>query len=206
MKKNKMMRAASFLLVAVLLTTSVISGTFAKYVSTVSGTDTARVAKWAFSVDDVDIDLTTVKTFEFDVFNTVYDTYGAPNQNDSDVKDGVDPEAIIAPGTYGYVTVALKNNSEVNATYTVAFTAEEEGVPLQWSVDGTVWENDVNALDITAETAIDMGEDADITLYWKWAFVDDDVVEQTDDDDTALGIAGTAQPTVKATVTITQVD
>ena len=43
MKKNKMMRLASFLLIAVLLTTSVISGTFAKYVTTDAQWDSARV-------------------------------------------------------------------------------------------------------------------------------------------------------------------
>ena len=46
MRKNKMMRAASALLVAVLLTTSTISGTFAKYVTQDSAKDVARVAKW----------------------------------------------------------------------------------------------------------------------------------------------------------------
>ena len=50
MRKNKMMRAASALLVAVLLTTSTISGTFAKYVTEASGEDTARVAKWGVEV------------------------------------------------------------------------------------------------------------------------------------------------------------
>ena len=44
MKTNKMMRIASVLLVAVLLTTCVISGTFAKYTTTVSATSTANVA------------------------------------------------------------------------------------------------------------------------------------------------------------------
>ncbi len=46
MKKNRMMRLASVLLVCVLLTTSVISGTFAKYTTTANASDTARVAKW----------------------------------------------------------------------------------------------------------------------------------------------------------------
>ncbi len=46
MKKNKMMRIASVLLVAVLISTCAISGTFAKYVTKAEGTDTARVAKW----------------------------------------------------------------------------------------------------------------------------------------------------------------
>ena len=46
MKRNKMMRIASVLLVAVLLSTCVISGTFAKYTTSNSATDSARVAKW----------------------------------------------------------------------------------------------------------------------------------------------------------------
>lgn len=50
MKKNKMMRLASSLLVAVLLTSSVISGTFAKYVTSDEAEDTARVAKWGITV------------------------------------------------------------------------------------------------------------------------------------------------------------
>ena len=50
MKKNKMMRVASALLIAVLLTTSAISGTFAKYVSTGHAEDIARVAKWGIVV------------------------------------------------------------------------------------------------------------------------------------------------------------
>ena len=51
MKKNKMMRAASALLVAVLLTTSVISGTFAKYITEDKGSDEARVAKWGVVIE-----------------------------------------------------------------------------------------------------------------------------------------------------------
>lgn len=46
MKKNKMMRLASWLLVLTLLTTCIISGTFAKYVTSDDAEDTARVAKW----------------------------------------------------------------------------------------------------------------------------------------------------------------
>ena len=53
MKKNKMMRVASALLVAVLMTTSVISGTFAKYVTTDSASDEARVAKWGVELQVV---------------------------------------------------------------------------------------------------------------------------------------------------------
>lgn len=51
MKKNRMMRVASVLLVAVLLTTSAISGTFAKYVTQTSAGDNARVAKWGVTLE-----------------------------------------------------------------------------------------------------------------------------------------------------------
>ena len=50
MKKIKMMRAASGLLVATLLTTSIISGTFAKYTTQASANDSARVAKWGVAL------------------------------------------------------------------------------------------------------------------------------------------------------------
>lgn len=50
MKKNRMMRLASGLLVAVLITTSTISGTFAKYVTEAEASDSARVAKFGVVV------------------------------------------------------------------------------------------------------------------------------------------------------------
>ena len=50
-----MMRVASALLVAVLLSTCAISGTFAKYVTEGSGSDTARVAKFGVTVTATEI-------------------------------------------------------------------------------------------------------------------------------------------------------
>lgn len=52
MKKNKAMRLASALMVLTLLTTCVISSTFAKYTTSANGEDSARVAKWGFEADD----------------------------------------------------------------------------------------------------------------------------------------------------------
>ena len=50
MKKNVMMRVASIMLVLVLMTSSVISGTFAKYVTEGQSKDSARVAKFGVTV------------------------------------------------------------------------------------------------------------------------------------------------------------
>ena len=200
MKKNKMMRIASVLLVAVLMSTCAISGTFAKYVSTSTGSDTARVAKWDFTIGGTDI--TTSNTFTFDLFTTAYDEENVD-------KDGNGSEVVIAPGTTGSASVTLTNNSEVNANYAVDFSANENDVPLQWSKDGTAWVNSITDLNI-ANTAITMnGGTATITIHWKWAFESDAVVgeDQSNLKDTNLGTADTlAEVSFSATVTATQVN
>ena len=52
MKKNKMMRNTAALGVAVLLTASVLSGTLAKYTTSVTGKDEARVAKFGVVITE----------------------------------------------------------------------------------------------------------------------------------------------------------
>ena len=49
MKKNKFLRLASLMLMLCLITTCAISGTFAKYTTSVTSTDAAKVAKWGVS-------------------------------------------------------------------------------------------------------------------------------------------------------------
>ena len=108
MKKNRMMRLASILLVCVLLTTSVISGTFAKYTTSDSGTDTARVAKWGFEANDNSIVLD-------ELFVNVYD---------STVNGYAD---VVAPGTSKSVPFSFAYDTasngvtrpEVDYTFTV---------------------------------------------------------------------------------------
>lgn len=50
MKKNKTMRVAGGLIIATMLTSSIVSGTYAKYVTSDTATDTARVAKFGVTV------------------------------------------------------------------------------------------------------------------------------------------------------------
>ncbi len=191
-----MMRIASVLLVAVLLSTCIISGTFAKYTTEVSGTSSARVAKWEFTIGDDEINATTVESFTFNLFESV---------SDENVKTG-DGENIIAPGTEGSFDIVLTNLSEVTANYAIVFNAELAGVPLQFSTDNATWETEITNLNIDASEATELAmEDgtATVTVYWQWAFYVDDAGDVTD---TALGFDGTAEPSVTATVTLTQVD
>lgn len=192
MKKNKMMRVASALLVAVLLTTCAISGTFAKYVASANGSDSARVAKW-----DVKLEGTTMQqtnTFTFDLFNTVNDTDGNVEQ-DIAKNDGT----LIAPGTKGSFEINLKNDSEVNAQYKIDFVAENAGM-LKFTVNGTETTGDLTDI---AFTAFNMGDAPTITVTWEWPFSPDSATDATD---TSLGLGGSVTPTVYATVTVEQVD
>lgn len=105
-----MMRLASGLLVATLLTTSMISGTFAKYVTTNSGTDSARVAKWGvvISVED-----------DMGVFSTSYEDVNNGLTVKSDTSDNV-----VAPGTSGSMTFSIAGKPEVKLQLDVVATVD----------------------------------------------------------------------------------
>ena len=106
MMKNKMMRVASVLLVAVLLSTCAISGTFAKYVTSASGSDSARVAKWGIVMDN-----TGKATFK--------DTYSSKTATgDTIVKSGVD---VVAPGTSGSSTYTITGTPETDYKITFSY-------------------------------------------------------------------------------------
>ena len=207
MKKNKMMRLASFLLVATLLTTSMISGTFAKYVSTATGTDSARVAKWDIEVEGNKITANgSAQNVTFDLFKSVND-FGA-GTDDAEVKNG----KIIAPGTSGSFMIDIANKSEVDAKYTINLTeSNPSNIPIQYSVDGTNWKDSVAELVMTDLTdvkiAMETGTDTK-TIQWRWAYEGDTDahVGQTDVTDTALGLAGTAEVTIAAEIIVVQVD
>lgn len=215
MKKNRMMRLAAVLLVLVLLTTSVISGTFAKYTSTVSGADTATVAKWSFTQKKADNDTAELivanktETITFDLFATI---------NDS--TDGNDETEVandkIAPGTMGSFKLEIQNTSEVDAVYTLVLTEKQENnnttvIPIQYSYDGYTWKDNIADLKLENQ-AIDMTTSLEKTVFWRWAFDVTDTTHhtsQSDVNDTTLGIlAQSTAPTVTitATITFTQVD
>lgn len=207
MRKNKMMRFASGLLVATLLTTCIISGTFAKYTSSAAGTDSARVAKWSFMVGDKDI--ATENSVDFNLFNTVKESNVTDDEEHIKDKDG----SIIAPGTGGSFAIVLENKSEVTAKYAIDFTeTNTNNVPIEYSTDKTNWTSNINTLDITAddtETALAYENGTKtITVYWRWSYEAGQpaVKEQSDEKDTALGIAANAEVKVQAKITATQVD
>lgn len=213
MKKNKMMRLASVLLIAVLMSTCAISGTFAKYTTSVSSSDSARVAKWGF--EPVAMDITGL-------FAKVYDA----NATDYTVQSEVD---VIAPGTQGFAQFAFKydeangiNAPEVDYTFVVDTTGSscdasiQNNANIQWKLDSGDWvtwteliaaiealdgDEDYEAGELPAAFGID---DNTHTIYWRWVFttgIDSDVV------DTGMGNADElANVKIVIKITATQID
>lgn len=122
MKKNAMLKIAAILMVAVLLTTCAISSTFAKYVTTGEGSDSARVAKWGITVD-------------VEAEGAFADAYG------DKVQAGVADQDLVAPGTKNDNAVSVTISSdmvEVDAAVVVTPGVDEDGDELSF-VDLEGW-------------------------------------------------------------------
>ena len=225
MKKIKTMRIASILLIAVLMTTCAISGTFAKYVTSDNGSDSARVAKWGVTVDvTVGDDLAT--QYNADTRVTDHSQAVIAQTVISSTAD-----KLLAPGTTGTLATATITGApevavtvEKTATLTLAgwdvdVTDDQTDnavfyCPLIITIDGTEFkgtdyttaedfQNAVNAaLTATTNIAPNLGVNESHKVTWTWAFTGNDDVK-----DTALGDLATA-PTLAFTytVTVTQVD
>ena len=211
MKKNVMMRVASALLVAVLMTTCAISGTFAKYTTTQTGSDSARVAKWG-----------VVITANGEMFTTSEDgaTLGAQTVLSAGPVDGI--EDVVAPGMKGNLHASTISGSpevavEVKYEASLTLTGWEVNSAYYCPLDITVGATTFKGLDYSdaatfaadVEAAIDaytakyaagtnLSTAAAPVVSWAWAFE----VAGNDAKDTALGDA--ADPaTVELEIVIT---
>lgn len=194
MKRNKFFMLGIVTVLVAVLSLTFVSNTFAKYTSTVTGNDTARVAKWAWEIDDVAL-AKGATGVTVDLFETIIDT--KTGAEETDVKS-----ELIAPGTTGSFSLKFDNLSEVNATYAVDFTlTNTANVPIEFSLSGDPgsWETDLNKLDIPATAIAMVNGTATVTVYWQWDF---------DGDDTSIGFDAQSgvEVTVQAAVTFDQVD
>ena len=196
MKNNKLAKFMALVLLVTLLAVILVSGTYAKYTTSATGSDSATVAKWSIKLGDEDIAKSTEKTFAIDLFSTITNTDGTGEKNVKKT-DG----SLIAPGTMGSFTLAsLKNESEVNAKYSVTYTLlNESGVPLEFTTnkdDESSWKSDFTAVNVSNEALATDATATTATVYWRWAFTKDTA---RDTSDTTLG---TTTPTVTLTAKI----
>ena len=223
MKKNAMMKIAAILMVAVLLTTCAISSTFAKYTTTgVTGTDSARVAKWGVTVN---------ATLLSNLFAARYD-------NDTTDKSAISLNAqdIVAPGTTKYValTNAVSGQPEVAVEITTAAEVALDNWALDDSkfycplvfkigateatattIDGKTFTGDdaearleaaikeeieKSTAQYEAGTDLEAATGADLYISWDWAFTGVDDAKDTDLADSGATIS------ISVTQTVSQLD
>ena len=220
MKKTKFMRAALLLLVLTLITSCFVGGTFAKYTTSTTGNDSARVAYWGFDQAAVT---------EIKLFNTTYDN-GNVNSSNTD--------NVIAPGTsqsstfaFGYANYKTNKITAPEVAYTFVVSADgstcdesiKNNTNIQWKLDNGEWGTwdaliaAIEALDgnktddkYGAGSLPDAFKDANVSTHevgWKWAYsvdADGDVA------DTGMGnatdLTDLANVTLKITITATQID
>ena len=123
MKKNRMMRLASGLLVAVLATTSMISGTYAKYTTQDSANDVARVAKWG-------VELQVVgnlygDTYTNGIVKEKLDTGENIRVNAADTSD------VVAPGTLNADGFVFKANGTPEVDYQATVVMKHQNIFLK---------------------------------------------------------------------------
>lgn len=192
MKKNVMMRVASALLVAVLMTTCAISGTFAKYTTSATGSDSARVAKWGVTITG----LSATNAMFADAYEN----------GESEVVVKAETK-VVAPGTSGnFGTITITGDPEVafETVYDVTFDLGDnwkvngvEYCPIVFTVNNVDFKLNVNGIatiealeNAVIEAVENLSNKYDtegsvnetITVEWEWAFTGND-----DEKDTVLG-------------------
>ncbi len=221
-------RLLKFTVLVALLSLTLVSGTYAKYTSTATGSDTAKVAKYHVTFTGSDsvernINGDSITNLSFELFDPakIYDENGSSaytvKADDLDVKNGT-TDALIAPGTWGEASFTLENKSEVTVKYGIGYTlTNTSSIPLEFrtKVGSAEWSSwGASAANITADDSAtrleipaatpDGTEQVTILVQWRWAFDNSD-----DPADTALGVAAqTTAPsaTLEVAVTFTQVD
>jgi hypothetical protein len=209
-EKNKnTFRVAALLLVACLISSVMLSGTFAKYTSEYAGQDTALVARWSFEALGGTLATQDPTEIELALFNHVYNTHINRTAADEETY-------IIAPGVSGDFTIQMAYLADVDADVEITF--QESGdlsgqnFPIEYSADGgstwvaydelaeefidqiiTTGITDPNETDNTFRIAkVDDTDDVNIseTILWRWPYY---VNDDSDDVDTGLGADSNTQ-------------
>lgn len=228
-KKNWMVRAIVLMLALVLITSCFVGGTFAKYVTSGSGTDTARVAKFGV----------TVGVKNETMFKTEYTTDDTEVKDTSIVNSVVSADKVVAPGTKedkmaevtieGTPEVAVRVNYEVTDMQLEHWftdkTEKDAYCPLVFTVNdeqyyvGKDGIADTAALikavqdavsgyskEYAAGTKLSEKSGENLVIGWSWNFDEANKAEgsiQTDVKDTALGDRAADVADTAATISMT---
>lgn len=234
-RKNHTLKLAGILLTLVLVTSCFVGGTFAKYVTKGTGSDSARVAK--FGVTVAANGSTFAEEYATDDGTVVGTIAKSVVSSQNKVK-------VVAPGTKGdMASMTLSGSAEVAVKVTYKATVN---LGDKWVADGvyycplviTVNNKNINGLDYTTAADFAAAVEAEIDGYtknyvantdfsgdqaanyekdslkvsWRWNFEATQFAkgDQTDEKDTILGNAAAkgkaATISLEVVTTVTQID
>ncbi len=178
---NKRLKIAMLLIAIILVAALAISMAYSKYYSKISGTGTATVAKWSFTVNGKTDNLGTI-------------TLGNTAAENSKVAEGR-----VAPGTSGSFNVALDaTGSEVALDYTISFSNVQGDIPTNLKFYATKTDAgyedeiaDITTQGLTGSMEVSDGEKTKtVTIYWNWDYETgaEDEIDANDEIDTTEGM------------------
>ena len=183
MRKNRTMRVAALLLALTLITSCFVGGTFAKYTTSNSASDQARVAYWGFDATE----------------NITFDLFDVKTAGDT----GVAADDLLAPGTERTINFefinAKKDDRNPEVAYEIIVSTADSTAPSKELDDQIVWIYNGTNYDTWAEFIAAIEKESvkcapgtalpeflkagkTNTVGWKWEFEDGSDVA-----DTALG-------------------
>ena len=215
MTNNKTTKTTALMLAGVLATSCFVGGTLARYVTTTSSEDSARVAVWGINADDVEMNL----------FASEYDVNG------NKVAKSWDGDKIIAPGTSmssQFSIVNLDDTLAPEVMYEIIVDVDDTEIDqrildnpsIQWKLDNGTWgtweatKADILALSGDAsgrkvyqalEIADEFANGKTHTIAWQW-MLDDNHAQDTQMGNEATAGDITAKISVKVTARQVQED
>ena len=165
------------LLLLLTLTTATLLGTLGRYVTSSTVSDEAVAAEFGLNIPN------TINLF---------------SESYTNVKANEEGKKIIAPGTSGQYKFVVTGKSEVayqvEASIAVVYSNEWNGyAPLEFSIDGTNWTDNIEAFKTSLRNALDteiMVPNAEYAntqiIYWRWPF---HVSAENDIKDTQIGLS-----------------
>ena len=184
-KNTNLSKTVGLLLVLTLLALIAISGTYAKYTTSVSGNATAVIAKW--DIKFTNDEKTIANNFDIDLAKTMTSSDNA--------------NTFIQPGSQGSFKVKVTNDSDVPAM--VVATVSDNS--------NTIFQNGQFTLTVDGSTSADGVEIApngskEVTITWKWNYESADNKDTVDAADTVIGTGSdkTAQTICGITLSATQ--
>lgn len=204
-KINRTLTIGLIMLALAIVTGSIAGFTFAKYSTSISGTDSANVAKWDVTASEGGNALTSGEVAELDLFATINDTGDGAAETDVDA-------GLIAPGTTGVFNIVLNNKSEVTVQSSVDIVlVNTDNIPVYFTYDSKNYAGDADgivALDAALSSSSLADGESTYAIAWTWAFEATEItleagtLAQSDAADTVIGASETAA-TLGLTITVT---